>query len=420
MTYYRFILCLCVFPFFLSCQNDNDLNEKEKQENTVPNDYSPIPLSKSEQEISMQNLEFAFRFFKKCNRLLTDKSQMVFSPLSAYWAVSMASSGANSTTLQEFMEVLGCNELQNDDLHNYNRKLIIALTEIDNTCELGIANSVWIDKEFEVLDSYTEGLEKFYEAELFLEDLKNSSAVTAINDWCNEKTNGRIPKIVNKMDAETLLLLNSLYFKGIWKNVFDEKNTWKEAFTNEDLSITETDFMNLTLATDFVEHDLFTLAELPYGNCAYSMTVLLPNEGIDVNRCIEALNAESWATCMSEKQDKLLHIKLPKFNVKAVGEELASVLMKMGLEEAFSSKADFSRLSKKDVMMTAINQSVSFSIDEKGTEASAITDIEFGAGFGENSNKPQILDFHVNRPFIFIIKEQSTNSVLFMGKIAEL
>lgn len=391
-----------------SCQsNDNDPTPKPRKD---------IPLTRTEQEMAILGNEFAFNFFKQVNTT-ERKDNFFISPLSASFALSMTTNGAAGETLEEMKSTLGFRNYSLDEMNDYYQKLINGLLEVDNTTELGIANSIWIRDAFTVENPFINVNKEKYNAEVRSLDFSSPSAVDIINQWCSNKTNKRIPTIIKEINEDSqLFLINALYFKGIWKNKFDAKNTNKEDFTNITGTKTKVDMMRQECAVQYTAESGFQIAELPYGNEAFSMVVILPDEDKSIQEIITDLTADNWEEWLDNTAERKVDIKLPRFKLD-YERELNEDLKAMGMPLAFSQVADFSKISTTDLFIGLVKQKTFVEVNEKGTEAAAVTVVE---GLATDAGPANLKTFHVNRPFIYLIKEKSTGSILFMGKMGSM
>ncbi len=409
--------CAATLGLLVACQNDDGENSH------IPKTYQPIELTEVQTRMASESTDFAFRFFKVADEVLTqlaekngEEPKIFLSPVSASYALSMAANGADGTTLRELTDALGFSGFSIDEINAYNQKLVKELVQQDNTTILSMANSLWMFDDFQVLDSYSEALNTNYDAEVRrVEQLK---AKDAINAWCSNKTNGCIPEFLKNMPDGETMLLNALYFKGLWTDKFNKEATQTEKFTGEDGSYTYLDMMNRQSHYLYAENDLYAVVRLPYGNGAFGLHVLLPHEGIELSRCMEVLDGASWKAMQESMTSEEVHVKLPKFTIEDCQNGLKEVLQAMGVQEAFLNTADFSKMAEKDLKIGFVDQSIYFKLDEEGTEAAAVTGIGMTSSPGPNPDG--VYEFYVNRPFLFLLTEKSTGSVLFMGKVTKL
>ena len=195
---------------------------EEEDTNIVLKERKDIVLSRSEEEILDKSFDFAFRLFSQVNDAETEKPNWMISPLSASYALGMMANGADGNTLAEIKEVLGYENASMDELNAYYKMLTETLVDLDNSTQIGIANSLWLKNGFPVKDTYVDAVESSYDADVDYLKSSGKESADAINRWCAEKTGNLIPKIWDKPvpDDVKMLFLNALSFKGVWKNPF--------------------------------------------------------------------------------------------------------------------------------------------------------------------------------------------------------
>jgi serpin B len=379
-----------------------------------------IPLTRTEQELADESTDFAFRFFRQVCGSETTKPNLFVSPFSASLCLAMVANGADGNTLAEMLTTLGfrADDHSIDDLNNYYQKLMTTLPDLDNTTQLSIANSIWVKQGFNILPDFVSINNKKFGASVTPLDFASPQAVATINKWCADNTNNLIPKVLDNIPQEArLFLINTLYFKGIWKSPFDKKDTRKGGFTRADGSRADVDMMQQTYEFSYVDRDTYSMVTLPYGNSAFSMTVLLPHEGVKVDEAIAGLTAAEWTEALNGMWTPEVDLKLPRFKME-YDRMLNDDMMALGMKDAFDGgQADFSRMSSTPLFLSMLKQSAYVNVDEAGTEAAAVT----VGGMGVTSVMPPgRVTFHVDRPFAFFIKELSTGVILFMGRVNSL
>jgi serpin B len=267
-----------------------------------------------------------------------------------------------------------------------------------------------------VLDAFVKVNEEKYDAEARNEDFADPATLALINAWCADKTHGKIKSILDNLSSDAAMcLLNALYFKGAWSIPFDKALTKNSAtFINENGTTTPVAMMHADLKANYVKGPGFELAELPYGNEAFSMALLLPDEGSSALSVVESLDAAVWNDCLSKASRRDVKVALPRMNL-AYEINLNGVLAAMGMPAMFDpDKADFSRINPDlPLFVSLVKQKTTLEINEEGSEAAAVTVIGMiGADIGEIV-PPVSLTF--DRPFLFFIKEKSTGVILFAG-----
>jgi serpin B len=403
----KLFLCVALLAgLCCSCQKDDGLSSSLQER-------KDIVLSRSEEEMVNENVKFAFSLFSKVNEMEKEKPNWMISPFSASVVLSMIANGADGNTLTELQDVLGFKGFSMDEINHYYKKLDAELKGLDNSTQLAFANSVWVNNGVNVYGSYAQISKEMYNAPVTTLDLMGPDALRTINKWCGEQTNGLIPQILDEMPRDMMAcFLNALYFKGIWKNKFKESNTKNELFTCGGGSVKMVKMMRQNEDFYCWGNEYFSLAEFPYGNEAFSMVVLLPDEDKTLEECLQQFTADCWTESV-RMQECNLDVRFPQFELK-YDASLIEVLKAMGITEAFDEmNANFSNFSSSDMFVSLFNQSAYIKVDEKGTEAAVVT---MGGGI---IGAPETYTFYMNRPFAFLIKEKSTGTILFMGKVTE-
>lgn len=375
-----------------------------------------IVLTKAQADFVLDNNYFALDLFRRVAQSAEGKS-LVISPLSVTIDFGMVNNGAVGTTQQEIYETLGFKESSVEGLNAFCQTMMEQSAAVDPSTTLEIANAAVVNQMFPGLkDSFTQKVQAAYDAEVIYKDFSKDNVQKLINDWCKEKTHGMIPELLTApvRPQEYAHFLNAVYFKGIWTNKFKKADTKKETFTREDGSKINVDMMHQQ--DKFLyggKAGLFTSVSLPYGNQAYSMTLLLPEEGKTLADLTEALaNKENVNLNYSSGMHGVqVDVKIPSFETE-YSVSLKDILPQMGIRQAFGAGADFSALSSTPGLFVAdVLHKAKIKVDEEGSEAAAVSDIMVG-----NSLTPQIREFHADRPFLYMITEISTGAIYFIGQ----
>ena len=407
------VFCMILLASFLTgCSNDDGGSTSSKER-------KDIELSRSERVIAEETTDFAFRFFQQVNASETEQPNWMVSPLSASMALGMITNGAEGNTLKEMKATLGFSEASIDEMNAYYRRILTELPELDNTTQLGLANSIWINQDFEVKSPFVDVNKQMYDAKVSNLNFSATNAPSTINNWCSDKTNGLITKVIENIQPDTkMFLLNALYFKGIWKKgyKFLESNTQKDNFTCIDGSVVQVPMMHQSNSYSYTTNEFFQMARFDYGNGAFGMTILLPNEELGLNESLKALTSENWKKWNEERRSQKLVVKFPHLNIQ-YRKDLINDMSTLGMKDAFNSSADFSGISSNQLYLSLLEQHTYLKVDEKGTEAAAVT---IGGMSNSAGPAPTPIDFFLNRPFAFMITETSTGAILFMGKVTKL
>jgi serpin B len=406
------LLALSVLLTFNSC--DKSTVDKEP-ELTAP---MKIELLGAEASMVESDQLFAFEFFSKVfdeERNDKDENFMV-SPFSLSMALAMTWNGSAGDTKLAMQNTLGMGNWTDDEVNNYFRKLKDAFEKTDPSTKLAIANSIWTNKNVKIQPEFISLNETFYNATVEAVDFGSPATVDRINKWAADNTNNLIKEVLEKTKPSDLMyLLNALYFKGVWVSEFDAKNTSKVDFIEQNGKKTRVDMMHQEANFSYTDDETMQVVELPYGNKAFSMMVLLPKAEKEMTDVIKALQDEGyWADIKNKMRNKNIELSLPKFKTK-YSKKLNRVLSDMGMEVAFTpGKADFSRMTDREAYISFVTQDTYIATDEVGTEAAAVTVVGV---FETSSPVSESVVFKANRPFVYIIQEKSTGSILFMGTV---
>jgi serpin B len=290
-----------------------------------------------------------------------------------------------------------------------------ALLSVDKRVFFSIANSVWIENNFVVKKPFTDILTGFYNADSKSFDITDPLAPTQINNWIETSTNGLIKNMVEELSDNTvMLLINAIYFKGKWKSQFDINKTVQKSFYKPDGSVVEVPMMKQISKLKTFIGEGFIMAEIPYGQGNFVIDIILPDSQNDLNGIIMSVDESSFNTWLHQLSETETDISLPRFKY-GFKNTLKSVLTDMGMGQAFTDGADFSNISDLDLLINDVAHQAFIETNEEGTEAAAATIVEIGT----TSFPPPPLVFDVDHGFLYIIRETTTGSILFMGRVAD-
>jgi serine protease inhibitor len=395
--------------FFISCK-------KEPQTAPLPTEPVQVALTQDQNSLITSENSFAFDIFNRIAAKEPVSVNLMISPLSISTALSMTLNGASGSTRDAMLNALKQNGLTEEIINNSYKSLTPTLLGLDERVKISIANSVWTEKNFAVRKAFISILTDYYSAESKPFDIQNkSAALEQINGWISDNTNGLIKNMLSEIDDNAVMfLINAIYFKGKWSSQFDQANTRQAPFFKADGTTIQVPMMKQTSNYKVYNGDGFTLAELPYGQGNFVMDILLPNEINGAAGFLTSLNdanLKSWTGKMTEKK---VNVSLPKFKY-AYKIELSQILSDMGMEIAFTDKADFSNISDLDLYISFVLHQSFIETNEEGTEAAAATIV--GISTTSAPSDPEILN--IDHPFIYLIRETETNTVLFAGRIAD-
>jgi serine protease inhibitor len=384
-----------------------------------PTDHEPVPplltalpraLSPAEVQIIDAANAFAFDVLRQVTQDLPADSNAFLSPLSASMALSMALNGANAETLDRMKSVLRLTGLGETEVNEGYRSLIALLRGLDSRAEMLVANSMWGHHGFQLEPEFTDKGRTFFDAELRTIDFASPEALTTINDWVSDATNGRIPRLLDEMEDEILFLVNAIYFKAKWRKTFDPRKTENAIFHGADGRDRTAPLMHQSETLLYHETDEYQAIELLYGNGTFAITVLLPKTGLPAE-LLGRLDPPAWEALTAKFAEQEVSLTLPRFKLE-YARKLKDDLAALGMAIAFDpSRADFYRIADvrpERLYLTRVDQKTFVEVNEQGTEAAAAT----GVGGGVTSAPPEM---RIDRPFAFAIRERLSGTVLFLG-----
>ena len=394
-----------------------------EKENTVPKEQfierKDFVLTRSDLDFIQANNGFALDLFKRVAAKEGGKSTLI-SPLSVTVDFGMVNNGAVGDTRDEINRVLGYREGTVDGLNAFCQSMLVQSGKVDPSTTLNIANAAVINKtQVPLKDDFTKTIQSTYDAELIYKVFGQDDVMGLINDWCKKNTNGMIPELLTKQpkEDEYAHFLNAVYFKGIWSMQFKKKDTKKIDFTLEDGNRISVDMMWQKDKFNYGSlSDVGRALCLPYGNQAYRMILLLPNEGKTIEDLKEALDADSWQTMVKGLSGCEVDVQLPAFETETPALSLRDALKEMGIQKAFTPSADFSAMTDQSIYIGDVFHKAKIKVDETGSEAAAVTDIVMILGSSGLDSEPKVINFHCDRPFLYAITEVSSGAIFFLGQ----
>jgi serine protease inhibitor len=363
--------------------------------------------------------EFGMQLHRQLVQTEQNKKKNIFiSPTSISLALAMTYNGSKGETQTAMAKTMGWQGMSLDEMNRGNETLISLLQQPGKGVQLRIANSLWSRKGKPFLSDFMKTNQAFYDAKVTGLDFNSSKAPDTINDWVNKNTNGKIPKMIESIDPmEVLILMNAVYFNGGWKKEFQPSATKVESFKLQDGSTKQVQMMAQSGTYEYLQEEGFQAIRLPYGDGQMDMLIILPDESSSLG----ALHDKLWADpsrWLHTFQQSRGEIKLPRFKIE-YGEQLNKALIAMGMAPAFDSvNADFSGMapSPPNLFISAVTHKTFVEVNEKGTEAAAVTAIHMLTGSAP-IDKP--FQMTINRPFFFAIEDRQTSAWLFVGSVVE-
>jgi len=390
---------MVIAGFWAACEKD-------------PDQPQPMNLTRNELKVLEQGNYFGFDLFALLGKETPD-SNICISPYSIYTALSMAANGADKQTLDEMLDLLGFQGKDVADLNNSVKNLNQVLIGKDPNTVFETANSVWYNTDgFSVYPEFTTSLQNYFSARVEGLDFSAPSALPTVNGWVKEKTHDKIDKIIEKINPDDVcFLINALYFNGKWTTGFDKDETHLDAFINASGKSSLVPTMYLKDTLNAINTDALHAVELPYGDGSWSMYLFLPPANVNLDDWCSQQLSEGWDNLRSEFEPVSgMEIYLPQFKLEN-SFELSKQLMQLGIPTAFSDAADFSKLGPGSLAISQVLHKTYIDVNEDGTEAAAVTAVII-----TRTSMP-MNEIRFNHPFIFIIAEKITGSIIFVGKL---
>jgi serine protease inhibitor len=360
----------------------------------------------------------AFRVFSQLSG--RGKTRNLFiSPLSLTIAMALLHNGADASTKQELSRLLGIQDIPLDRVNTAYAALLGRLEQRSNRrsqqSHLSIANSLWARPGLRFKPEFIQSSQKFYSTEVFNLDFTESDNLSIVNDWIDRQTNGKIKEIVSSGDLSAntvLILLNAIYFKGVWKQQFNRADTKEDRFIVSDNKFKLHPMMSQSGTYEYFHNQEFQAIALPYSESDISTIVFLPDEHhtlADFLKCLNFEKFQEWRSQFFRIQGDLV---LPRFTIECE-ESLMDVFKTLGLEIALSGNANYQNITDESISISDIKHKALIEVNEEGTEASAAT------GVMMQRSLRQKFSMVVNRPFFCIMRDERTGVILFMGAVWE-
>ena len=371
-------------------------------------------LHSVDEEIISANTLFGFNLFSELVR--EDAGKNVFiSPLSISIALGMTYNGAAGKTQEAMAKALGLKGMKLEKINPGYAGLMKDLKSSDPRVELLIANSLWARREVKFEPDFLKRNKEFYKARITTLDFADPGSPGAINKWVSENTKGKIKKIVEQIDPQTVMfLINAIYCRGKWSCEFDKSRTKDDIFYLLDGTEKSVPMMSQSGRYQYYRGKGFQAVSLPYGDGRMSMYIFLPDEGSSLSDFLAGLNRENWGKWLPLFHYMEGDIRLPRFKLE-YEKSLNNALESLGMGIAFDpGKADFRGMSDTTLYIQSVLHKAVVEVNEEGTVAAAVTSVMMGI-----TSVPERFTFIVNRPFFFAIHDNQTNSLLFMGAVVK-
>ncbi len=379
-----------------------------------------IQLTPAQKVISQNNVEFAIDLLKASN---TTADNALVAPFSASSVLSMLAEGSDEAINSEIINALHLSATNTDELNGYYKTVTNGLLKADSKTEFTIANAIWIDGSMNPSGKFQDACNDYYKVHVGKADFmgNHTKAAQDINTWVSKATGGKIGAIFDEGDINDLTrfcVTNASTFNGKWQFPFDEKQTQAGNFKNHK-GLTENVMMMMTSMD--VQADTTGTAdfiEMPYGNGAFVMDIIVPKG--DINAYVASLSAKAIEGHIAAAKKHTFTLHMPRFAAQ-VSNKMAPVLKKLGINSAFENSRGFRNMfdassaqAASNLSLANFNQKLNIDVSESGTK------VEVATGTSGADSRVSGSDFFIDTPFVYMIREVSTGTILFIGKAQSL
>jgi serine protease inhibitor len=388
-------------------QSELPQSESPLQKKTVPPDTKLVDA----------NNKFGFKLFSEILNKESSEKNIFVSPLSVAIALTMTYNGASGSTQQAMAKALELQGMSLQEINSAYATFKSSLDKSDANVQLTIANSLWANKDSILQPDFIKRTQDFYKAKVANLDFQDATAPSIINNWVKENTSGKITKIVETIEPnQVLFLINAIYFKGQWSNKFDKTQTAEHPFYSTSSKQKKHPMMSQKGDYRYYENEQFQAVSLPYGQDGkVSFYIFLPKQNSNLKAFHQNLNVENWQKWMAQFSKREGFIRLPRFQTD-YDITLNDTLKALGMEEAFTNKANFSAMGK-NLSISQVKHKTFVEVNEEGTEAAAATSV--GIVATSLRQKPEPFRMIIDRPFFCAIRDNQTGNLLFMGSIVD-
>lgn len=409
------IACLSLLS---ACSNEADIPEYDEiKSNPVKAIWPENTLKAVGESNALKANEFATELFKKA--YAKESENACISPTSVFLALAMMANGDGGDSRDEILNLLGYGEGP-DALHElnvYSNALLVEVPDFNGDSQCGFTNSLWHSPNFSLQPSFVNDLKEIFGASDVNIWLGDPAGQKALNRFVEDNTRGMIKDFLKEPMEIDLGILNTTYFKGTWKQKFDEKHTEKGQFQNLEGSAAKTDFMTLTDMMAYSYAEDVTAVMLPYAGDRYMMTVIMPDEDVEFNDFLMSFDSEKISKISSSFRSGRIKLRLPKFEQES-NANIINILGEMGLEKTIFPGID--RAAYNPIELSVFQHAVKIIVNEKGTEGGAASLGGFVATSVPNIDDMLIEPISFDRPFIYMIRDTISGTILIMGAVTSL
>lgn len=373
-----------------------------------------IALDETQQHISEKANDFAWTFFSKAFEKKEKGKSILLSPLSLTQNMAMLCNSMKGETLFEMMSVLGVSGYELEQVNAFVQQLNKGLDEADSRTKYRTDNAVWYEETLTLNPDFVQRTTPYYHLDIFPSPM-DAQTLDAINDWACKSTFGRIEKMVTKLPTGCQsVIMNTVYFRGLWNQELTEKDIREDVFTNESGKAEKANMVAFTQISPYGKGELCQFTTRHFGNGAFAMDFVLPKEGATATEALhEYINIQA-----NTGLEKIVELEFPVFEA-STETGLNELLKHLGMDKFINGEnpEDFCLFDTPAGQQQVI-QKTSLAVSEKGTEAAAGTYVMDIVSPGEE--KPEIVQMNLNRPFFYTIRETSTNTPLFIGYLGSI
>lgn len=379
-----------------------------------------IEITSDDKEIIGKQNNFAFDLLAQKIRDNNGRDNILISPFSVATSLTMVANGAEGKALKELSDVLGFDTNNIEQLNNLNCRLLREIPSLDKKVKITMKNSIWIHPDKSFYPEFSETMEHMFMAQAMKADFMTQTGIDMFNAWCKQSNEEQLSGLISQPEEISVMLANVTSFDGEWLYPFDEANTKDAVFTNADGTESKVKMMLNEEGIQGYADINFYMVRLPYSNGAFRMSLIKPNGNKTVADVLEKLNHEDWVEQFTKINTAPYRIKLPRFKYSEFT-DLKESLAAIGLNEAMSDEcSDYTGITppssaEENFHIMHVNSSAAIDVSESGTKASASTGTSLGGWI-----LPSDVDLVFDRPFIFVIDEVSTGTILFAGVVNKL
>ncbi len=408
----QFLSSLFCAASLLSCNDDSAEKSSYTYEETIVDlipQKTPIKLSETQKSLVNSCNDFSFNFFRSSNASAASK---VLSPLSVSYILGMLNDGADGATADEITNLLGFSQTDKTIINEFYANMIENAPKVDPNVKISISNGIFVNENHQLHKKYLEDMQKYYNAAVQYVDFSSPSATQTINGWAGRLTDGRISEVEGMFgQAFRTCWLNITSFNATWTDQFDPKDTKVTEFQKLNGETTAVPMMRRKALCLYDENPLYSTVCLPYSSGAFSMYILLPQDSVNIGEVIRTLNTTTWNDMlrqMAERKGTMLDLSIPRFT-SSFQADLTDMLKSMGMRKAFEADAEFPFMSAEKMSVSKIKQMSTIEVDEQGTKTATVSVAE------ALYSATEAIPFHAARPFIYLIQENTSGAIFFVG-----